>query len=189
MKLEMPTEPFEILRYALRHGSGAPPFDWTVEFGDDAAIARAWRAEKTYATLQDVLYLLRGWDGLQLAAAAVATSEASRVRGLHRDAIRKVAALARIVATGKGSDQDSADLRAWSRRSEAGLPVGGVRVMVAARIFCRDEALRDADASLHSVIPMYPDTTRVEAGKWLSKNAPPPTWAEIHSYVARRAKR
>lgn len=189
MKLEMPTEPFEVLRYALRHGDGMPPFDWTVEFGDDAAIARAWRAEKTYATLQDVLYLLRGWEGLQLAAAAVATSEAGRVRSQHRDAIRKVAALTRVVATGNGSDEDSADLRAWSRWSEASLPAGGVRVLVAARIFCRDEALQDANTSLNSVVPLYPDTTRVEAGKWLSKHAPPPTWAEIHAHAARRAKR
>lgn len=189
MKLEMPTEPFEVLRYALRHGDGMPPFDWTVEFGDDAAIARAWRAEKTYATLQDVLYLLRGWEGLQLAAAAFATSEASRVRGEHRDAFRKVAAQARAVATGKGSDEDLADLRAWSRWHDTELPSGGKRILVAASMFCRDVSLSDANTSLNSVVPLYPDTTRVEAGKWLSKHAPPPTWAEIHAHAARRAKR
>ncbi len=178
----MPTETFEILRYALRHGDGMPPFEWTVEFGDDAAIAQAWRAEPLHlATAEDVLTLLRGRRGGLWIAAGVAHDAARRARLPWVQAMAET--ILEFARSGAGGAMPAApsDLRNYPYP---------IRAILTARHYVTTASPK-YEPNSHDLVNVVPSgqAPSLRIGAWLRKHAPPPTWAEIRAHSERRRSR
>jgi len=178
------TDAFTPLLAALQSNQ-LPPFEWAVEFADNAAIAKGWRAHRAPETACALLCALRGSRAAAWLAAAVATSAADRVRtsGSWSCAgpwVREVAKIARVIARDGRTPAIYARLIELSRDPYAGA-YGSLAL----------QAVQEAWHVLlvpteQSVFVMRNGVKNMKpVNRWLCHHAPPPTWAEIRKHLAK----